>query len=221
MEQVVGRRERGKADKLTRIRLAARDLFVESGYEAVTTHRVADRADIAHGTLFRYASSKSELLLMVYNEVFDAAVTRGQSDVAGIADPAERVLALLAPVIRSGREHDQNLVAYERDLLFGPPDAPFRLAGLRIVARLEESIADCLAEPARRDETTTAHDETTTAAARAVFAVLHMEIAQPVLRARVPGVASDALRRQVELVVAGHRELHRSNQPHQSKGSAE
>ncbi|MFD4292269.1 TetR/AcrR family transcriptional regulator [Rhodococcus sp. NPDC058505] len=193
-----GRRERGKAEKQTRIRLAAQELFAERGYEAVTTQQVADRADIAHGTLFRYAASKAELLLMVHNEVFAAAVTRGEADAAGIADPVERVLTLIAPVIYSGRDHDENIVAYERDLLFGPPDAPFRRAGLQIVTRLEASIADCLAGGGR-------HDDDTVAAARAVFAVLHMEIAQPVVRADTPGVASGALRRQVNMIVAGHR----------------
>ncbi|MFD1815077.1 TetR/AcrR family transcriptional regulator [Rhodococcus gannanensis] len=196
-EGATGRRERGKAAKHARIAQAARELFAERGYEAVTTQQVADRADIAAGTLFRYASTKAELLLMVRNEEFAAAVTQGASDSESIGDPVQRVLALIAPVIRSGRGDDENLVAYQRELLFGPPDAPFRVAGLAIVARLEELIAGVLVgdRPV---------DDDATAAARAVFAVLHMEIAAPVVRPRTPGVASDALRRQIELIVAGH-----------------
>ncbi|MGW0176807.1 TetR/AcrR family transcriptional regulator [Rhodococcus sp. NPDC003322] len=211
MERVSGRRERGKAEKQTRICRAARDLFAENGYEAVTTQQVADRADVAIGTLFRYASSKAELLLMVYNEAFAAAVAQGEVESAGVADPVQRVLALIGPVIHSGRDHDENLVAYQRDLLFGPPDAPFRVAGLQIVTRLEELIAACLTggDPA---------DEDATAAGRAVFAVLHLEIAGPVVRASEPGVASGALRRQVELIVAGYQA--RRPQQQSTKGRA-
>ena len=192
-----GRRERGKAEKHARIADAARTLFAENGFEAVTTQQVADRADIAIGTLFRYASTKAELLLMVRNEEFAAAVAQGEVDSAGIADPVRRVLALVAPVLYSGRAGDENLVAYQRELLFGPADAPFRIAGLAIVTRFEELIADCLADGERAGA-----DEI--AAARAVFAVLHMEIAAPVARTRTPGMASEVLHRQIELIVAGY-----------------
>ncbi|MGP3708967.1 helix-turn-helix domain-containing protein [Gordonia paraffinivorans] len=41
----------------------------ERGFSAVTTQEVSARAGVAAGTLFRYAATKSELLLMVYNEV--------------------------------------------------------------------------------------------------------------------------------------------------------
>ncbi|MGW4614772.1 helix-turn-helix domain-containing protein [Rhodococcus triatomae] len=197
-DRASGRRERGKAEKHARIAQAARELFAEQGYEAVTTQQVADRADIAIGTLFRYASTKAELLLMVRNEEFAAAVAEGEAESVDVDDPVQRVLALIAPVIRSGRPSDENLVAYQRELLFGPADAPYRGAGLAIVARLEELIAGVLAGDGPVDEDATA-------AARAVFAVLHMEIAAPVVRPRTAGVASDALRRQIELVVAGHR----------------
>ena len=192
-----GRRERGKTEKLTRICRAASDLLVERGYEAVTTQQVADRADIAHGTLFRYVASKSELLLMLHNDLFDAAVTQGEADASRIDDPADQVLALIAPVIYTGRDNDENVVAYQRNLLFGPADAPFRLAGLQIVARFENLIADCLTRGSP-------HDADAIAAARAVFAAVHMEIAQPVVRALTPGVASDALRRQIGMIVAGY-----------------
>ena len=63
----VGRRERNKQDKLDRITAAARELFAEHGVDEVTTQQIADKADIGAGTLFLYAKTKGELLLLVQN----------------------------------------------------------------------------------------------------------------------------------------------------------
>ena len=61
----VGRRERAKRDKRERIMAAARELFAERGVSGVTTQQVADRADVAIGTLYRYVATKAEFLIMV------------------------------------------------------------------------------------------------------------------------------------------------------------
>lgn len=61
-------RERGKQRRRIRIKEAAREVFVEFGYEASTTREIADRADVSQGTLFAYAPTKSELLLMIIND---------------------------------------------------------------------------------------------------------------------------------------------------------
>lgn len=61
-------RERGKLRRRIRIKEAARTVFLERGYEAATTREIADRADVSQGTLFVYAPTKSELLLMIIND---------------------------------------------------------------------------------------------------------------------------------------------------------
>jgi len=65
--QALGRRERNKQEKLERITAAARELFAEHGVDDVTTQQIADRADVGSGTLFLYAKTKAELLLLVQN----------------------------------------------------------------------------------------------------------------------------------------------------------
>jgi hypothetical protein len=65
--QPLGRRERNKQQKLDRITAAASELFAEHGVEDVTTQQIADKADIGTGTLFLYAKTKGELLLLVQN----------------------------------------------------------------------------------------------------------------------------------------------------------
>lgn len=80
-------RERGKQRRRARIKEAARTVFVERGYEAATTREIADRADVSQGTLFVYAPTKSELLLMIIND--DLEVLR--ADKFG-SDPLTRPL---------------------------------------------------------------------------------------------------------------------------------
>jgi AcrR family transcriptional regulator len=63
-----GLRERNKQEKLARIRAAALALFAEKGFAATTTREVAERAEVATGTLFLYARTKEELLLLVFAE---------------------------------------------------------------------------------------------------------------------------------------------------------
>lgn len=65
---LLGRRERNKQEKLDRILAAARDLFAAKGFGETTTQEIAERADIGTGTLFLYAKTKEDLLIMVFKD---------------------------------------------------------------------------------------------------------------------------------------------------------
>src|SRR6185295_16827381 len=95
----VGRRERNKQAKLERIISAASELFAERGVDDVTTQQIADAADIGTGTLFLYAKTKGELLLLVQNVHYADALERGRSAAEGIQDPLEAVMAILEPIV--------------------------------------------------------------------------------------------------------------------------
>lgn len=60
--------ERSKRDKLERIKRAARKLFGRKGFEASTTREIAAAADIGAGTLFLYAGTKEDLLVLLFRE---------------------------------------------------------------------------------------------------------------------------------------------------------
>jgi AcrR family transcriptional regulator len=68
------RTERKKREKLDRIKCAARSLFGRKGFEATTTREIAEAADIGAGTLFLYAGSKEDLLVMIFREEVGKAV---------------------------------------------------------------------------------------------------------------------------------------------------
>lgn len=71
-----GRRERNKRRTLEKIIRAARTLFQRKGFEATTTQEIAERADIGTGTLFNYAKTKEELLLIVFRDDMQPLLAR-------------------------------------------------------------------------------------------------------------------------------------------------
>ncbi|MGH7865889.1 MAG: TetR/AcrR family transcriptional regulator, partial [Candidatus Binataceae bacterium] len=64
----LGRSARHQRDKLERIKRAARALFGRNGFEATTTREIAEAADIGAGTLFLYAGTKEDLLVLIFRE---------------------------------------------------------------------------------------------------------------------------------------------------------
>lgn len=73
-ELPVGLREKNKAEKLRRIRKAARALFEKHGYDDTTMRDIAKRANIGFGTLFTYASDKRDLLFLIFNDDLETTV---------------------------------------------------------------------------------------------------------------------------------------------------
>ena len=87
-----GRRERAKADKRARILAAARALFEERGFERTSMSEVARAADVAQGTVFQYAATKAELLMMVAEALWGAheqANTAPPRSAPAAGEPAE------------------------------------------------------------------------------------------------------------------------------------
>jgi TetR/AcrR family transcriptional regulator len=136
----MGRRERNKAEKLERIMTAASALFAERGIEDVTTQQVAEAADIGTGTLFLYAKTKGDLLLMVQNAHYAEALEVGRRSAAAVDDPVEAILAVITPVVSCNRVHVGNGRVYLREMVFGDSDDVHRAEALRISAETEETV---------------------------------------------------------------------------------
>ena len=165
----VGRRERAKQDKRERIMGAARELFATNGVGGVTTQQVADRADVAIGTLYLYASTKAELLIMVQNKKFATAIDDGLAAAALVGnEPLEAVVVLIRPVMTCVREHVENGRTYLHELVFGDPTEPYRREGLTLATRLEEGIANLL----EGDPAISTKDAATLA--RVITAIIHI-----------------------------------------------
>ncbi|WP_328402129.1 TetR/AcrR family transcriptional regulator [Nocardia sp. NBC_00403] len=199
-----GRRQRKMRDKQSRIFEAAAALFAERGFESVTTQQLSDRADVAAGTLFRYVSSKGELLLMVYNEDLRLALELGDAQSRSQSEPVDAVLGMVRPIVEAADRHVENTVAYQRELLFGSPTEKYRAEGLALVAQLEAMIAARLAAAARQGGRESRRlDKQALLAGRSVFAVLHLILARPSTGVHPGDGAIGDLRDQITQIVAG------------------
>ncbi|WP_405718671.1 TetR/AcrR family transcriptional regulator [Streptomyces sp. NBC_01537] len=193
--QPVGRRERNKQDKLDRIVAAASELFAERGVDEVTTQQIADKADIGTGTLFLYAKTKGELLLLVQNAKYAEALEQGRADAETIPGVLDAVLAIVRPIVECNRTQIDNGRTYLREMVFGDPEEPRHSAALAIVAQTEEAIAAAL----RRDERVTAGDAATLA--HIVSAVMFLSTAASVnIALSVEEIVED-IRRQVDVLL--------------------
>lgn len=197
----IGRRKRAKQDKRERIMAAARELLAQHGVSGVTTQQIADRADVAIGTLYLYASTKAEQLIMVQNEKFAAAIDEGlvtASDAAG-QDALEGAIALIRPVVECVREHVENGRTYLHELIFGDPAEPYRREGLVLAARLEQGIIGVLT----RDESIDA--AAAALLARVITAVIHVSTSATVYLHRSDAAVLADIRDQIGAVLVARR----------------
>lgn len=199
----LGRRERAKQDKRERIMTAAKELFAANGVGGVTTQQVADRADVAIGTLYLYASTKAELLIMVQNQKFGTAIDDGLAAASAVPGraPLESVLALVRPVVICVREHAENGRTYLHELVFGDPTEPYRREGLALAARLEEGIAHLLAAASFIK----AVDAATLA--RVITAIIHISTTATIYLNRSDDEVLGDIREQVRVTLSAQTRL--------------
>ncbi len=193
--QPVGRRERSKRDKLDRITAAAGELFAVHGVDEVTTQQIADKADIGTGTLFLYAKTKGELLLLVQNAHYAEALERGRADAQAIPGVLDAVLAIVGPIVECNRTQIDNGRTYLREMAFGDPEEPRHGEALTIAAQAEQAIAAVL----HRDERIGADEAATLA--HIVSAVMFLSMAASVnITLSVQEIVQD-IRRQVSVLL--------------------
>ncbi len=193
--QRVGRRERNKQEKLDRITAAAQELFAERGVDEVTTQEIADKADIGAGTLFLYAKSKGELLLLVQNSTYADALAEGTSAAESIPDVLEAVMAIVRPVVECNRKQIDNGRTYLREIVFGDPEEPHHRTALGLTVQTEKAIADVL----QRDERSSATDAATLA--HIVSAIMFVSMATTINIANPVDDLVQEIRNQVQVLL--------------------
>ncbi|GAA3870497.1 hypothetical protein GCM10022381_12090 [Leifsonia kafniensis] len=197
-----GRRERAKKDKRDRIMMAARELFPVRGVGGVTTQQIADLADVAIGTLYLYASTKAELLIMVQNEKFAAAIDDGLSAAESCSQGVlEEIIALIRPVVVCVREQIENGRTYLHELVFGDPAEPNRREGLALAARLEDGIASLLT---RTDSKGTREDADAITLARVVTAIMHISVTASIFLQYTNEAVLEDIRTQIRAILTTH-----------------
>lgn len=118
-------RQRGKQRKRDAIQAAAATLLRSKQFDEITMREVAQLAEVGEATLFRYVSSKYELLHMVYGDELDAVLDRiDEQDAALVAaqgnDPTgtnfvERIRAIYLERSAFYRRNPANSSRYLRE----------------------------------------------------------------------------------------------------------
>lgn len=93
------------ADRKRQLLASAKKLFVEHGYQHTTTDRIAREAGVSEPVLYRHFPSKKALFLETLEEVRAATVARWNEATGAIADPGEKLRAVIDHYLSSTREH--------------------------------------------------------------------------------------------------------------------
>ncbi len=149
-------RERNKQEKRDRILTAARDLFGSQGFDATTMQQVASAARVAAGTLYLYARTKQDLLVMVFVEELGAVVDDSFATLPEDAGPLDALLHLYGAVVA---HHAANLSLsrpFAKELMF--VDNEHRPQMQTFMTAWRARIAEVLARAQRRGELSPATD---------------------------------------------------------------
>jgi AcrR family transcriptional regulator len=99
-------RSRRAAETRSRLLAATAELLAERGYSRLATAAVAERAGVAHGTLFKHFATKSELMAatteLVLEEIIGEFLTMAQ-EFAGKPEPIDHALRAVWTLFRSER----------------------------------------------------------------------------------------------------------------------
>jgi AcrR family transcriptional regulator len=110
-------------ERRKRILDATLALASQGGYDAVQMRAVAERADVALGTLYRYFPSKIHLLVCALTEVFDEMQDKLDRKPLHGDTPAERMLYVLSRATRLMQRDPLVTEAMTRAFMFADPSA--------------------------------------------------------------------------------------------------
>jgi TetR/AcrR family transcriptional regulator, cholesterol catabolism regulator len=99
-----GRRERHKLEVYRRIHRAAVTLFRKQGYDATTVEQIAERADVAKGTVFNYFPSKEALLHALSQDIHEKLLAELGAAETWTGTTRDRIVRLLVALARLAQE---------------------------------------------------------------------------------------------------------------------
>lgn len=124
----VGRRERKRRQTLDHIADTAWQLFEAQGYEAVSMESIAEAADVAKGTLYKYFPVKEALLRHRFHRELAEEIRLMMKELAVLPGAAERLRAFLGRSADWSTRHRAYLGHYLR-LRSSEMGVPYHLNG--------------------------------------------------------------------------------------------
>jgi TetR/AcrR family transcriptional regulator, cholesterol catabolism regulator len=145
-------------ERRKRILDATLALASKGGYEAVQMREVAERADVALGTLYRYFPSKIHLLVSGLIREFEQTKEKLDRRPVPGDTPAERIIYVLNKVTKTMQREPLLTEAITRAFMFADPSAAAEVNA--VAALMEQMLTDAM------------HDGEPTADERAIARVI-------------------------------------------------
>lgn len=101
---ITERKEREKEDLHRSILKAAREVFLEKGFEQTSIRSIAQKIEYSPTTIYLYFKDKNEILYALHKEGFDL-LNQQMSALAAVSDPYERMKAMGRIYIRFADEN--------------------------------------------------------------------------------------------------------------------
>src|SRR5215469_418364 len=146
---VKARREREKQELRQEILEAARELFVQEGYERVSMRRIAEKIDYSPTTIYLYFRDKDDLLYALCEETFAKLVAEFQRIKVATAEPVERLRRMGRAYIEFGMSHPNHYrAAFMTPYPKGGDEAPSKYQGSmgeKCFLQLRSTVEECIA----------------------------------------------------------------------------
>jgi TetR/AcrR family transcriptional regulator, cholesterol catabolism regulator len=165
------------------LRTAAR-LFQQRGYDATSMNDVAAALKLSKGGLYHHFQSKDEILYEIMNHAMEITRDRVLNPVRGIADPEERLRALIRlhiEVVLSPRDREITVMLHENHPL--PPALRKRINARKkeyihflenLMAEVQEKVQEKAQEKAQSKAQPSHHAKGKVTPRAAAFALLGM-----------------------------------------------
>jgi len=103
-------------DKYQRILDAAIAVIGEKGFHNSRVSDIADRADVADGTIYLYFKSKEQILMAALDSAFEAFLRQAKAEMSGMEDAAARLRALAGLHLRALNKNRNLAVVLQTEL---------------------------------------------------------------------------------------------------------
>lgn len=101
-----GRKKRGEGHtRREEILQAAKELFLEQGYEATTIRRIADRVGVSAPALYLYFQDKEQMMLALCDQTFGYLIVSIGEIETTVSDPRERIRHFGEAYLKFGMAH--------------------------------------------------------------------------------------------------------------------
>lgn len=155
-----GRREQLKARRRAEIVTKAAELFIERGYEGTSVNDVAEALEMSVGGLYRYITTKSDLLTLVCDDIYGELPGALQAISALDRAPVERLIDVVDAYLRACAANRSLILLMYREYRHLPQEAQERYEDReeQIVAILTELATVSLAGATHLDPEIVARD---------------------------------------------------------------